>query len=80
MLDEPPPQAELDQDGRHVRSHTGHAQYAAVLGSRSRELADLFSAAVVALIEKVHPGALKGSAAPPLPDDSVGDLWQGPTP
>jgi hypothetical protein len=47
----------LDREGRHARPG-GKAQFAAVLEWRSRELADRFSAAVVALVRAAHPDAL----------------------
>lgn len=47
----------LDAEGRHIANHGGHKQYAALLGWRDRDLADRFSAAVIALIREVHPGA-----------------------
>jgi hypothetical protein len=50
----------LDAEGRHVNNHAGHKQYAALLGWRSRELADRFSAAVVELVRLAHPADLEG--------------------
>ena len=47
----------LDSEGRHVVTHSGQKQYAALLGWRNRELADRFSARVVALVLEHDPGA-----------------------
>jgi hypothetical protein len=51
----------LDADGRQVSNHAGHKQYAALLGWRDRDLADRFSAAVVAAVVAEHD--LDGGAA-----------------
>ncbi|HEY1430413.1 MAG TPA: hypothetical protein VGF39_02105 [Stellaceae bacterium] len=52
----------LDAEGRQVRNHAAHAQYAALLGWRDRDLADRFSGAVVELVRLAHPDALDGEA------------------
>jgi hypothetical protein len=48
----------LDADGRHMADAAGKKIYAPVLKWRSRELADRFSRALVALVLEQHPGAL----------------------
>ena len=48
----------LDTEGRQVRNHAGHAQYAVLLGWRDRDLADAFSARLIELIRREHPSDL----------------------
>ena len=50
----------LDRDGKQVEV-SGKRQYAALLEWRDRDLADGFSAAVVALVEAEHPDAFGGA-------------------
>jgi len=52
----------LDAEGRRVRNHTPHAQYAALLGWHDRDLADRFSIAVLDLVRREHAGDLDGGA------------------
>ena len=47
----------LDRDGRHVEV-SGKKQYAPFADWRSRELADRFSATIVALVRAAQPDAL----------------------
>lgn len=49
----------LEREGKHVKP-AGKPEFAPVVEWRSRELADCFSAAVVALIRAAHPDALDG--------------------
>jgi DNA-binding cell septation regulator SpoVG len=54
----------LDADGRQITNHSGHRQYAQLLGWRDRDRADRFSAAVVELVRSEHPSDLdKGGMA-----------------
>jgi hypothetical protein len=52
----------LDAEGRQLRNHAGHAQYAALLGWKSRDPADEFSRRLVELVRAYHPEAFEGGA------------------
>jgi hypothetical protein len=53
---------QIDREGRQKTDGTGKVVYAPVLEWRSRDLADRFSDAVVALVRAEHPGDLVGGA------------------
>jgi hypothetical protein len=61
----PPSRPMLNAEGRQIRNHAGHAQYAALRGWHSRELGDRFSAAVVELIRREHPSDLDEAGGEP---------------
>ena len=52
----------FDRDRRQKADINGKRQFAPVLEWRSRELANRFSVAVIALVEQACPGALAGAA------------------
>ena len=54
-----PVKPQLDRDGRQRNGADGKPSYSPDLEWRSRDLADRFSAAVVALVGAAHPDALK---------------------
>lgn len=58
-----PSKPQLDRDGRRKTDINGHPAYSAVLEWRSRELADRWSAAVVALVRQAHLEDLEGEAS-----------------
>jgi len=53
----------LDRDGKHIENG-GKKLYATILEWRSRELADAFSAKLVALVQQAHPDAFEGEGGP----------------
>jgi len=55
----PPAKPQLDRDGRQRIDADGKPSYNPVAEWRSRDLADQFSAAVVALVGAAHPDALR---------------------
>jgi hypothetical protein len=56
-----PSKPRLDQNGRHRSDINGKPQYTSVAEWKTRELADRFSTAVIALIRAGHPGSLDGA-------------------
>jgi hypothetical protein len=52
----------LDRDGRHKTDGNGKPAYVPVLEWLCRDLADRFSAAVVELVRRAHPGDLEGAS------------------
>jgi hypothetical protein len=59
-----PTKRQLDRDGRQRTGTYGKPDYSPVLKRRNRDLADRFSAAVVAVVSTAHPDALDGGSAP----------------
>jgi hypothetical protein len=57
-----PSKPQIDKDGQHKRDANGKPAYAPILEWRDRDLADGFSAAVVALIRDAHPEALEDAS------------------
>ena len=53
----------LDRDGQQKIEANGKPAYVPVLEWRSRDLADRFSAAVVELVQRAHPGSLDESGS-----------------
>jgi hypothetical protein len=57
-----PAKPQLDKDSRQRIGADGKPSYSPAVEWRSRDLADRFSAAVVALVRAAHPDALDGGA------------------
>jgi hypothetical protein len=57
-----PAKPQLDKENRQRLGADGKPSYSPVVEWRSRDLADRFSAAVVALVRAAHPDALGGGA------------------
>src|SRR5262249_5832774 len=53
-----PSRPQIDQDGRQPRNANGKPRYSPTLEWRDRDLANRFSAAVIAAIRAAHPDAL----------------------
>jgi hypothetical protein len=59
----PPAKPQLDQDGSQRNGVDGKPSYSPVVEWRSRDLADRFSTAVVALVRAAHPNVFSGEIA-----------------
>lgn len=58
-----PSKLQLERDGQPRRDANGKLIYAPVLEWRDRDLADRFSAAVIALVDEKHPDAIDRRAS-----------------
>jgi hypothetical protein len=54
-----PTKPQLDRDGRQRMGADGKPAYSPVIEWRNRDLANRFSAAVIALVDAAHPDALR---------------------
>lgn len=61
---QPPSKPQIDRDGNTKRDEKGKVAYVPVVELASREAYDLFSEAVIAAVEREHPGATDSTYAP----------------